>query len=347
MVRSERAAGDAPGVLPLFIIKHLLRMSVTLHKADLSIDLPECTQRMHLIEPSAEQLGRYTELETALLKQIRADLFSPVSGKLFGQLAELPSYLDRATLGNVEGGDRIDVNYPESVGGAIVASQPVQEPGTILPKEIWMLSQLRKELDEGRSVMIFAWHTALLPRLEALVSAKFEEPVAVLDSNKVTAKKRQGWINRQIKKGIRILIANPVAVQTGLNNLVHFSTEIWMENPACNPTTYRQATGRVDRVGAKKATRILFPVYAGTLQEQLYDLLMRKVAVSVSTDGLDPESALQAAGVGAEDYLAGLSIGKQIWALIQNRGQGHEDKTLLDVLTVPNRAALRAMTHPD
>ena len=81
-----------------------------------------------------------------------------------------------------------------------------------------------------------------------------------------------------------------------------------------------QAIGRVDRIGQKRDTRIHFPVYDGTLQVQLYDLLAKKVAVSVSTDGLDPESALQAAGVGEDEYLAGLSIGKQLWAMLNGPG---------------------------
>lgn len=83
-----------------------------------------------------------------------------------------------------------------------------------------------------------------------------------------------------------------------------------------NPLTYRQAIGRVDRIGQKLATRIHFPVYEGTLQDNCYDLLMKKVAVSTATDGLDPEAALIAAGLGGDGYLAGLSLGKQLWAML-------------------------------
>lgn len=43
---------------------------------------------------------------------------------------------------------------------------------------------------------------------------------------------------------------------------------------------------------------------------------MRKVAVSLSTDGLDAQSALQAAGAGDESGFAGFSVGKQLYELI-------------------------------
>jgi hypothetical protein len=133
----------------------------------------------------------------------------------------------------------------------------------------------------------------------------------------VPTSKRQAWIEKEVvKKKRHILVTNPICIQTGLNNLVHFASEIWMENPGVNSTVYRQAIGRVDRIGQKKETRIFSPVYSNTLQVQMYDLLLKKVAVSVSTDGLDPESALAAAGVGEDDYLAGLSIGKQLWAML-------------------------------
>ncbi len=319
VTRSEREIGNAPGVLPLFLLRHLLPMAVTLHKADLAIDLPACRQQRHEVVPDAELFDRYQKLQTRLVSQIRRDMFKPdLSGRLWGQLAEIPSYLDLATAdtGNTDCGD-YEISYPESVGGEVVMTQAPFPKEKILPKEAWALDMIERELAEGRNVMLFSWHVALLPRLARLVSERIGEPVAVLHAEKVPTGKRQDWIDREVvKKKRRVMVSNPVAIQTGLNNLVHFATEIWMENPACNPVIFRQAIGRVDRIGQKKETRIHYPVYQNTMQVQLYDLLMQKVAVSVSTDGLDPESALQAAGVGEDSYLAGLSIGKQLWSML-------------------------------
>ena len=319
VTRSEKTVGDAPGVLPLFLLRHLLPISATLHKTDLAIDLPPCNHYLENIQPDPELKRRYNQLVEALVEQIRADRWEEgLSGKLWGQLAEIPSYLDRATedVGNCENGS-YEIRYPESVGRGLVASMDPLPASTILPKEEYMLRKVEEELAEGRNVMVFSWHVALLPRLARLISERTGEKVPILYADKVPTGKRQDWINREVlKKGRRVLVVNPVAIQTGLNNLVHFSTEIWMENPACNPVTFRQAIGRVDRIGQKKETRIYVPIYEDTLQQQLYDLLMKKVAVSISTDGLDPESALTAAGLGEDDYLAGLSIGKQLWAMM-------------------------------
>jgi hypothetical protein len=319
ITRSERVVGNAPGVLPLFVLKHLLPISVTLHKADLAIDLPACRQERHLVDPGSELMKRFRTLQSALITQIKRDRFVvDRAGKLFGQLAELPSYLDRATAdtGNSDSG-AFEIRYPESLNNEMVVSQEPFPADNILPKEQWLLDKIEAELEEGRNVLVFSWHVTLLPRLARLIEAKIGSKVPILYANKVPTAKRQEWINREIvKKDRRVMITNPVAIQTGLNNLVHFHTEVWMENPACNPVIFRQAIGRVDRIGQKKETRILYPIYADSLQVQLYDLLMQKVTVSISTDGLDPESSLQAAGVGEDEYFAGLSIGKQIWAML-------------------------------
>lgn len=309
--RTERAAGDAPGVLPLFLFRHLLGISVTLHKTDLALDLPPCRQIRHDIEPGEKLRAEYEQLLRALKAAIKADQFKEDrSGKLFGQLSELPSYLDRAWRD-------FEVRYPESLGSELVARADAL-PGRH-EKETWMLDLLRSELAEGRNVMVFCWHVDVLPRLQRLIFDELGEDAPILLADKVATGKRQAWIDAKIvKPKKRIMLANPVCIQTGLNNLVWFSSQIWVENPACNPTIFRQAIGRVDRIGQKASeTRVHLPVYVGTLQEQLYGLLLRKVAVAVSADGLDPESALLAAGAGEDDgYLSGLSLGKQLWEMM-------------------------------
>jgi hypothetical protein len=317
--RSERHVGYAPGILPLFLFRHLLPISVTLHKADLAIDLPPCRQIKCSIEPDADVMASYKGLVSALRTQIKKDQFMPgLAGKLFGALAELPSYLDRSTLdtGNQEDGS-YEIRYPDTVGGELVARAESFPASKLSAKERWMLDTLRAELAEGRNVMVFSWHVSLLARLARIISQELGEEVPILYAEKVATGKRQDWINKNVvRKGRRILVANPVCVQTGLNNLVHFATQIWMENPACNPIIFRQGIGRVDRINQRLETRIYTPVFSGTLQVQLHDLLLRKVAVSVATDGLDNESMMIAAGMNEDGYLSGLSIGKQLWNML-------------------------------
>lgn len=315
---SVRNIGNAPGVLPIFLLRYLLRISVVLHKSDLSVDVPPRKDFADRVDMLPEQSEQFNILKSALMDNIRKDQFTELAGKLWGQMAELPSYLDRATndVGNTDEGI-YEIRYPENCGGDFVAkAEPIR--AVLLPKEEWMLDRLKQELDEGRNVMILGWHTKLLPRLSRLIESRLGVEAPVLDPNKVAAAKRQAWIDKEVlKKGRRVLIVNPVAVQTGLNNLVHFSTQIWMENPAVNAVVFRQATGRIDRIGQKKETRIYFPVYRGVSQESMHKLLLHKVGVSMAVDGLDAESALHAAGVGDSSEFSALSVGKQLFEMFQ------------------------------
>ncbi len=333
--RTERAAGDAPGVLPLFLFRHLLSISVTLHKTDLALDLPPCRQIRHDLTPGEDLAREYQRLAAALKAAIRKDqVVLERSGKLFGQLSELPSYLDRAFRD-------FEIRYPESLDSELVGRAEAL-PG-MQEKERWMLDTLRAELAEGRNVMVFCWHVDVLPRLQRLIFDEFGEDAPILMADKVATGKRQAWIDAKIvKPKRRVMLANPVCIQTGLNNLVWFSSQIWIENPACNPTIFRQAIGRVDRIGQKASeTRIHMPVYTGTLQEPLYSLLLRKVSVAVSADGLDPESALAAAGASDDGYLSGLTLGKQLWDMMVNERPVAKKP-------VPKRKALPApmLAHP-
>lgn len=317
--RSERMIGEAPGVLPLFLLRYLLPLSVTLHKSDLSVDIPPCTEITQKVATNDKILNYYKDLQESLIRQIKRDRFEPeLAGKLWGAMAELPSYLDLATedVGNNDTG-RYEIRYPDSVGGGLVASAPLLPAATLLPKEEWLIEHVKTAFAEGRNVLVLAWHTRLLERLSRILEKATGEKCPVLNPAKVPTHKRQDWIDREIiKKKRRVLIANPVTVSTGLNNLVYFADEVWHENPGCNSTIYRQTVGRVDRIGQKTATRIMFPLYKDTAQEELHSLLLHKVAVSMSVDGLDGEAAMNAAGIGAVDGFSSFSVGKQLYELL-------------------------------
>jgi hypothetical protein len=310
---SARKAGVAPGVMPLFLLEHLLPVSVTLQKEDLRIGIPPTSDHVAHVDMLSEQASNYAYLLRELLAEIKRTKFKPgLAGKLWGAMAHLPAYLDRACSGDYV------IKWPDNVpdvGGHVIASVPQIDPSVILPKEQWMLKAVASELAEGRNVLLFGWHTDVLPRLVTLLQNAGVD-TAYLEADKVPTGKRQAWIDRMVvKPNKRVMVVNPVTVQTGLNNLVHFHTSMWLENPACNPVTYRQAQGRIDRIGQTLPTRFMFPLYEGSAQEQLHKLLLHKVGVSRSVDGLDPEAALRSAGVLDESF-AGISVGRELYRMI-------------------------------
>jgi hypothetical protein len=320
-VERRRSMGWAPGVLPSLILKHVLPISVVLHMEDLKVDLPPRTEAVELVDPGEEMGRRVQALRSTLVAQIKSDRFGPLAGKLFGAMAEEWSSADRASEGIGNGPDGIfRVTYPESGGGLVATLEPMPRD-QVLPKEYKLLEIVRAELAEGRAVLIFVWHSdcGLFERLARLIERELDERCPILHADKVPAKKREAWINSEIlAKKRRVLLVNPIAVGTGLNTLVHFSTIVWFQPPGCAPKALRQAEGRVHRIGQKKPTRVFWLLYKGTSQEILHRLLLLKVAESVALDGLDPTSALEASGVGTQEGMSGFDVGRAIFEAVRD-----------------------------
>jgi hypothetical protein len=322
IVKGARKAGVAPGILPLFVLRHLLPMSVTLQKEDLKLGIPPRADYVEVVDPGRDLAFNFGTLKADLVAEIKRTKFMPgLAGKLWGAMARLPHYMDLACTGNGDGSGWFEIRWPANVpdatlAGSVVTSVPLLPENTILPKEQWLIDRVQEEVDSGRNVIVFPYHTVLMERYTRILSSSGFHTV-MLDASAVPAGKRLDWITKNVvKKKAEVLVVNPVAVQTGLNNLVHFSTQIWMENPMCNPIVYRQACGRVDRIGQKKNTSIFFPLYEG-IQESAHSLLLHKVGVSTAVDGLDPEEALRAAGV-MDSAFADFSVGKMLYEMIKS-----------------------------
>ncbi len=329
-----RDVGDAPGVLPIFLPRFLLRRVVVVHKSELDRELPRCRERFELIECDPDQLKTYKDGVDKLISQIRRDKRSSRAGQLLGALSEYQSQPDRCTddTGNVPDGG-YEIRYPEEVAvgrkrkarrkkgdapcGELLMRLASLPADRIMPKEERMIEIVREQLTRGRNCMVFAWHERVLPRLARIIEQAIGEPVALLETDRVDSYKRKDWIDaRVVGKGARVLVVSPAAVQTGLNNLIYFPTQIWMANPGVNPTIYRQARDRSHRIGQTQEVEVYYLAYKQTMQVAAHKLLMTKVGVAMSTDGLDARAVLMAAGIGESDTFDLLSVGKQLYELM-------------------------------
>lgn len=322
-VKKYRTSGQAPGVLPSLLLRYFLRSTVTLHINELGIDLPPCEEIVRKVDMLEEQSKRYQETETALITQIQQDAFTELMGKLFGQMSLLPSCPDRLTndVGNQRDGT-YTVAYPAYTEAGIVSRVECLPSSQILPKEQELLDIVKNENSEGRNVLVLVWnvnndnvkHRSIAGRVCDLLNAPY------LDAKKVTPKKRVAWIQKNVvKKNAPVLVAQPSAIKTGINNLVHFSTIVFYQNPGCSPEVRRQVRGRIVRVGQTKATRVYTLLYEGSAQIYEHKLLLHKVAISEYTDGLDPESALAASGISDDSDMVGTDIGKALYKMMEAR----------------------------
>jgi hypothetical protein len=119
-----------------------------------------------------------------------------------------------------------------------------------------------------------------------------------------------------------VLLVNPNAVRTGLNNLVSFSVGLWYEMDL-SATTYRQANGRLHRIGQTRPVTVRTAYYAGTAQEVTFELVAKKITASLQVDGLDLQAALEAAGASEEhtaSLATALSLGQAVYQALTKGG---------------------------
>lgn len=316
VVRQMQAAGDAPGALPSFILRHFLPIAAPLHLEDLNLNLPPSEERVEMIDPGPLLGPRVRVFQQALVDQIAADRFSPLQGKLFGQMSEEWSSADRAALGVGNSEDGIyRACYPESVGGSEVCRLDMMPADFLLPKEQRLVEIVSSELAEGRNVLIGAWHShcGLYERLAKILKDKLGITTPILDSTKVPARSRKDWLKKNIVGKAQTMIVNPASIETGFNALTWFATLVWFQPPACAPKTALQTMGRIRRPGQKLLQRFIWLVYRNTSQVTLHQLLKLKMAESMAVDGTDNTAMLRAAGVDPVDGVGGFDLGRALY----------------------------------
>lgn len=322
---SCRDAGQIPGVLPLFLLRYLLPAGIVVHKDEMDRELPpmsEAQVELHAeTDMDAEMLGEYRRITEIMLARIAADMFTPLSGKLWGAMGVLTSYPDRCTedLGPFE------LRYPKDCGGMLVAEGRLFPASYRTPKEKAMLAFVREELRAERRVVLALHHVnSALPRriLRLLQEEGVTDRAVYLSAQAVPAPVRKQWItDHVVKPGVEVLVVNPETIKTGLNNLVHFATAWWQEMEPGRAQTYRQACGRLHRYGQQLPVHVRVPVYPGTAQAVAIDLTARKVTASLGVDALDIQGALEASGgevSGRAAVEAAMAVGKAIYERLRS-----------------------------
>jgi hypothetical protein len=309
--RKTKILGGAPGMMPS-LMRHVLPSSTFIHLDDLDLDLPPLKEQVIWVDPGQKLGETVKNARKLLLARIKADKRTPRHGALFGAMAGEWASADLAGIGNEPDG-MYRIRYPESFGSEVVAELHVSG---ILPKEQVLIDEVRAELAAGNNIIICAWHsqsTTILHRIKELVETHVGETCVVLDSHKVKATARDEWIQKEIvKKNRRIMTANPAAIGTGFNCLVHFCTVIFYQPPSYNPKDVRQLMGRVRRPRQTRAQQIKWLLYKGTSQENVHTLLGWKRAASVALEGLDDTAELESIGVDTTHEITAYHMGQQL-----------------------------------
>lgn len=271
-----------PGVSPLVFTKFLLENSVFISLSDMDGGLPQYSEIPLAVDMDESLKEAYDSLERQLREHVGG--FQEGSMKAMGALLQtLSVYPDMPY-------DQPPVIHPDT--GDILVVPPELEKGT-RNKEAALLELVQQKLDAGEKVLIYyEWtnKTDVAERLTAMFK-EYNIKAATLTSN-VSAETREEWIEKQLDKGLQVLMCNPKLVETGLD-LLDFTTIIFYQ-VGYNIFTMRQASRRSWRLSQTKDIEVYFIYYKDTIQDKALSLMATKLQASMAIEGKFSEEGLRA-----------------------------------------------------
>lgn len=271
-----------PGVSPLVFTKFLLENSAFISLSDMDGGLPQYTEIPLQVEMDEDLKNAYNRLEEELRNHVGG--FQEGSMKAMGALLQtLSVYPDMPY-------DQPPVFHPDT--GDLLVTPTELSRGT-RNKEAALLDLVQQKLDNGEKVLIYYEWTNKTDVAERLTNMFKEHNIksATLTSN-VSAESREEWIEKQLDKGLQVLMCNPKLVETGLD-LLDFTTIIFYQ-VGYNIFTMRQASRRSWRLSQTKDIEVYFIYYKDTIQDKALSLMATKLQASMAIEGKFSEEGLRA-----------------------------------------------------
>jgi hypothetical protein len=274
--RYRNTAKEVPGVSPA-IISRLLDTTVFLNLKDLGVGLPSYAEEVVVLDMDEEQETQYRGMDSSL-KAMAVQSMRYMSAWLQWSLSRPNSAFRDETVrlpffvGYDDDGKEVFEKQPYMQLPSVIAAEGERQ---WLPKERWLADYCRSEKAQGRKVLVYVRQTGTRD-IQDRVQAALESAglrVAVLGGN-VDPRKREKWIEQRASK-VDVLITNPKLVETGLD-LVQFATIVFFEIEYSLYTLW-QACRRVWRLGQTKPVKVVFAVYAGSMEAKALALMGRKM----------------------------------------------------------------------
>jgi SNF2 family DNA or RNA helicase len=304
-----------PGISPMVFSNYLMEKCVFLHLADIALDLPAITEEVVQVWMDEELEDAYRKLENDLLVAVREALQHGSKALLGTYLNALLSYPDRPFDNNI-----ITDPNPEKKERIIAIPRELPKNKTY-NKEEQLVKLVTSELKTGRRVFIYCQYTNTKDVTGRLKEILHNTGVnAEILRSSVAPEKREEWLLQKVKDGVKVVIANPKLVETGLD-LYDFPTMIFYQT-GYSVFTLRQASRRSWRIGQKKDVKIYYLFYKGTMQERALHLMGSKMEASLAIEGKFSEDGLLAMTQGedmttamAKALVEGLDVegAEQIW----------------------------------
>jgi superfamily II DNA or RNA helicase len=240
-------------------------------KAEVAAELPPKTETVQLVHLEGRQKALYESVRVAADEMVRRALTR--QGFEGAQIAVLDALLKLRQ----------------------VCCDPFLLKGRSMPRGMerakleWLRDTLPALVDEGRRVLVFSQFTEML-HLIAEALDELAVPYLMLTGETHTAH-RGDVVQRFQSHEAPLMLVSLKAGGVGLN-LTAADTVIHVD-PWWNPAVEQQATDRAHRIGQLQPVTVYKLLVAGSIEERIQSLQLRKAALAESVLGTDGASAIK------------------------------------------------------
>jgi hypothetical protein len=298
--RVTKRVRHRPGASPLLFGRFLMSLGAFVSLEDISDALPPYQEEVVSVEMDEALKEAYADLEQDIKDALREHRGN--QSVISVALNALLAYPDRP----FGFGDLIGREFnPETQRREpfLIAATRDLDENVIYAKERKLVEEIKRSLDRGRRVQVYAVYTQkrdVTRRLERIL-AKEGIRVAVL-TTEVAPELREAWYERQLVAGVEVVIGHPRLVQTGLD--LWCFPDIFFYETGYSIYTLRQASRRSWRIGQRNNVNVKFFYYAETMQEACLRLMGKKLLVSLAMEGKFASDGLQAIDEGDDILMA-------------------------------------------
>lgn len=277
---------EIAGISPLMYNNFLTGCMVSRTIQDMKIPLPKLRYIKHELDMPDDLKKGYGDLKSDILRFMVQNKHIKLGGAYLNALLSYPNMPNQEDV-CAEKGETFVARPTE-----------IELEDRLLPKEEKLIETARKELAEGRRLLVYCTFTGkkgVSDRVVEVLKRYFK--VAEMKAS-VALAKRETWIREKYNEGIEIIVCNPKLVETGLN-IIQYPSIYFYEIPY-SITTLRQAEKRAYRPSQKRECRIYYSYYKECIQEDAMKLVGGKKKASLALEGVFSNDILSSMGEGGQ-----------------------------------------------
>lgn len=327
----KRQTRNLPGLHPRVITELLLPNTIFVNLTDIERGLQELGRQKGMADIRLLPSYRETSVKLPMTTRMKAE-FEQFAQMLLDRMKQHLRSGDKSLVGPVistllyaADGMFQAVACESRHYGCLGSAAPAVDPQELLPKEQFMLDLARRELANGRKLLVYTSYSGKrdLTRRYANIFNQAGIKAKVLDS-RVPTDYREIWVEDALAAGTEVIVCNPELVKTGLD-LLPFVTILFMQTGS-RVDTLLQAARRSWRIGQEEPVRVYFAGYDGSPQMTLMALMAQKVAVAQQAKGDISANGLMATITDEEDSsISMMAIANAI--LDERRDKTHDTLT--------------------